>query len=50
MARGSPGGLGLSGRLGFLILGLGLGLLFEELELGIERDAAGRSGKSPKWR
>jgi hypothetical protein len=43
-------GSGLSGWLGFLVLGLGLGLLFEELELGIERDAAGWSGKSPKRR
>ncbi len=41
-------GSGLSGRLGFLVLGLGL--LFEELELGIERDTAGRSGESPKRR
>jgi hypothetical protein len=43
-------GSGLSGWLGFLVLGLGLGLLFKELELGIERDTAGRSGKSPKRR
>jgi hypothetical protein len=47
----SPNGtssLGLSGQLGFLVLGLGL--LLEELELGIKRDLAGRSGKSPKRR
>jgi hypothetical protein len=44
------GGSGLSGRLGFLVLGLGLGPLFEVLELGIERDTAGRSGESPKCR
>jgi hypothetical protein len=43
-------GSGLSGRLGFLVLGLGLRLLFEELELGIERDAVGWSGESPKRR
>ncbi len=44
------GSSGLSGRLGFLVLSLGLGLLLEELLLGIEPDSAGLSGKSPKWR
>jgi hypothetical protein len=44
------GSLGLSGRLGFFDLGFGLGLLLEELQLGIERDSAGRGGKSPKRR
>jgi hypothetical protein len=43
-------GSGLSRRLGFLVLGLGLGLLFQELKLGIERDTAGPSGESPKRR
>jgi hypothetical protein len=42
------GGSGLSGRLGFLVLSLGLGLLLEELQLGIEPDSAGRRRKSPK--
>jgi hypothetical protein len=44
------GGSGLSGRLSFLVLGLGLGLLLEELQLGVEGDSAGQSGKSPKRR
>jgi hypothetical protein len=42
------GGSGLSGWLGFLVLGLGL--LLEELQLGVECDSMGWGGKSPEWR